>query len=85
MSGPYRGKTFDETGGGIAEMAISEFARKPSQKRKFFESLDIHFIKSDYVVLNLTNMKRLEPTLYAETIDYITNKFGTDKLINITK
>ncbi|WP_305953194.1 fibronectin type III domain-containing protein [Emticicia oligotrophica] len=85
LSGPYRGKTFDETGGGIAEMAISEFARKPSQKRKFFESLDIHFIKSDYVVLNLTNMKRLEPTLYTETMDYIINKFGTNKLINITK
>ncbi|WP_435356917.1 fibronectin type III domain-containing protein [Emticicia sp. SJ17W-69] len=85
LSGQYRGKTFDETGGGIAEMAISEFARKPSQKRKFFESLDIHFLKPDYVVLNLTNMKRLEPTLYAETIDYITNKFGTNKLINITK
>ncbi len=85
LSGEYKGKTFDEIGGNLGETALSEFARKPSQKSKFFESIDLHFTKADYVVLNLTEMKRLQPSLYEETLSYISTKFGNSKLINISK
>ena len=85
LSGDYKGKTFDEFGGELGEVALSEFARKPSQKAKFFKSIDLHFTKADYVVLNLTEMKRLQPSLYEETLNYISTKFGEAKLINISK
>tara|TARA_R110000796_G_scaffold250788_2_gene380596 strand:- start:106792 stop:107778 length:987 start_codon:yes stop_codon:yes gene_type:complete len=85
LSGPYKGKTFDEIGGGIGETALSEFARVAKKKRQFFESIDLHFTKADYVVLNLTEMKRIQPSLYEEILNYISTKFGNTKLINISK
>jgi hypothetical protein len=85
LSGKYKGKTFDEIGGTLGEMALSEFIRKPSQKIKFFKSIDEHFLKADYIVLNLSEMKRLNPSLYEETLAYIETKFGKSKLINISK
>ncbi len=85
LSGKYRGKTFDEFGGEINEFALNEFKRKPSQKAKYFKSIDTHFIKADYVILNLGQMKKIYPELYDETLEYIITKYGNSKLINITK
>lgn len=85
LSGEYKGKTFDEFGGEINEFALNEFKRKSSQKTKYFKSIDTHFIKADYVILNLGQMKKISPELYNETLQYITTKYGNTKLINITE
>jgi hypothetical protein len=53
LSGEYERKTFDEFGGSLGQAALNEFVRKPSQKTKFFQQIDNHFQKADYVVLNL--------------------------------
>jgi len=85
LSGPYKGKTFDEFGGGIDEKALEVFSKVPVQKKLYFKSIDLHFDKADYVILNLTKMKIVNPELYQETLQYIVNKYGNSKLINITK
>jgi len=87
LSGKGEGKTFDEFGGSIPDnpFAVNEITRKSKSKRLFFESLDEHFTKSDYVILNLTNIRKNDPALYTEAMDYIINNYGSGKLINITK
>ncbi|WP_282164952.1 hypothetical protein [Cellulophaga baltica] len=87
LSGKGKGKTFDEFGGSIPDnsFAVNEITRKAKSKTKYFESLDEHFVKSDYVVLNLTNLKKHNVSLYNESISYITQKYGVSKLINITQ
>ncbi|MEN9612144.1 MAG: hypothetical protein RLZZ628_2958 [Bacteroidota bacterium] len=85
LSGTYKNKTFDEFGGGFTLVALKMFDFDPKQKRKFFQSVDLHFIEANYVILNLTLMKQEVPAFYNETIQYIKEKYGIIKLINITK
>ncbi|MFA0961873.1 hypothetical protein AB9P05_08690 [Roseivirga sp. BDSF3-8] len=87
LSGKGKDKTFDEFGGSIPDnpYAVGEITRKAKSKRLFFESLDEHFAKSDYVVLNLTNLKRHNLNLFNETMEYIRTNFEINKLIDITK
>ena len=87
LSGNGLGKTFDEFGGSIPDnpRAVAEITRKAKSKMKFFGSIDDHFIKSDYVILNLTNLKKHDIALYLETMKYIKENYGFSKMIDITK
>lgn len=87
LSGKGKGKLFDDFGSSIpdSKVAVEEITRKASSKTKFFKSLDEHFLKSDYVILNFTNLKKHNLQLFNEAMDYINKTYGNAKLINVTK
>ena len=81
ISGKGANKTFDHFGLKDDPMVISNNANISKQRAKFFESLDEHFIKADYVILDIEYVKKYNPSFHQEIIDYIVQKFGTTKLI----
>lgn len=86
ISGKYKDQTFDDFGSEINEGMIRQIQRKPNQtKRKFFESLENHLQESDHVILNLTKLKKDFPSLYTETIEYVSKHPNKHKVIDVTK
>ena len=86
LSRKGEGKLFDELGGSIPDnkRLVGEITRKAKKRAQFFESIDEHFIKADYVILNFTNLKKHDINLYNEAMMYIKQHYGTSKLIDLT-
>ena len=86
LSGPYKGKTFDDFGSEISDGMIKQLQIKPKNtERLYFESLEQHLTEADYVILNISKLKAQAPSLYEKTLIYINNHPMTNKVINVTK
>ena len=87
ISDKGKGKTFDQFGLPDNQKVIEANAKlnadgSPSKLRtKFFESLDEHFTKSDYVILDIEAVKKYLPDFYNDIMAHIDAKFGKAKLI----
>lgn len=81
ISGKGEKKTFDHFGLKDDPKVISNNADIPKQRAKFFESLDEHFEKADYVVLDIEYVKKYNQKFHQDIMDYINQKYGSTKLI----
>ena len=74
-------KTYDLFGLPDKEKVIDLNANLPKQREKFFNNLDNHFEKSDFVILDIDHVKKYNMTFFNEVMNHIETKFGTSKLI----
>ncbi len=81
LSGKYKGKTFDLFGLPDDELIINLNDKKTSLRKKFFGSLDKHFEKADFVILDIEHAKKHNLAFYEEIMSYIETKYGLSKLI----
>lgn len=87
LSGPYKGKTFDDFGSEISDGMIRQLnsKKKAKEEKAFLSSLQTHLDDADHVILNLTHLKANAPSLYDKAMEKVLNHPNASQVIDVTK